>query len=143
MEVVSTSRNSLMQSHCCSWTLATLWFFLPPFQLTLCRREKRIKGATISLDYFLLIRGIPWGQVCCFLSAYLISICLFTHDYLTNCSQQHLVTTGQPNSSSYLGIYISSEKSPRNPYITRWKKLPTAGKITPLLEHRTNHGQLL
>lgn len=108
--------------------LATHWvlFLTTLSSLPTCNtRSERQKvrgreGMWISLDYFLLIRGIE------FLRTHLIFIIRISSQG-SNRRRRHLSR----------GSGIHEEFSEFQ------SKLSSAGKITPLTEHETNHSQLL
>ena len=107
--------------------------FLPP-PPTLAKRKTRIegKGVLISLEYFLLIKGIK------FLGTILILIVRIYPN-----SNPATSTSSRGNSSresiSHLSQSSGSLKSPQNSKYT----LSSLGKIMRLPDHETNHSQLL
>jgi hypothetical protein len=84
------------------------------------------------LDYFLLIRGVA-VRVTNFL------LYLLCTQLLNKLRPRAYKQTTNPQGSS---IYIPSEKSPVF-QISHNQKVSEAGKITPLLEHKASHSQLL
>jgi hypothetical protein len=106
----------------------------PPLSLERTRgRGKR--EASISLDYFLLVRGIPWW-FWLLPSGYPISFsCLSTWDHLTNHNNSANPSTGQPAApSSGILAFIHPLKSPQNSKhhtlaktICCWKNHTSAG----------------
>jgi hypothetical protein len=82
------------------------------------------KEATISLDFFLLIRGIEvLGASLIFSGRYLISSCcffFFVHYYLINHNQQQLTTANNQQSTPLLRAlaFTYPLKSPQIPNIT-------------------------
>lgn len=102
----------------CSWNFGYFGFFpsstfsisLPPFHPPNSRwdrQKERRKGASRSLDYFVLIRGIN------FLRASLVFAIRISHFFLSTLHIQ-LLDKPQPTATFYWGssIYILSEESP-------------------------------
>jgi hypothetical protein len=123
-------------------------FFPNPFKpLTLGRRGKRIGGKEVTLDFFLLIRGIK------FFGASLIVTLRISNFFFLLPFQTCLLDKLQPTAisgiqppNSHLAATIAIGALA---FIKPLKKSPefqmphiAAGKTMSLIEHEANHGQL-